>query len=779
MRRRIGFLLALAMTALGVVGAESAPLSPEAIALIDSAVTDAIRNGETPGAVILVGQGEQILFRKAYGFRSVQPGLVPMTPDTIFDLASLTKVVATAPVVMWLVERGMVRLDAPLAHYLPEFAFRGKGRITIRQLLTHFSGMRADPRWNGGRPGRVVAQLARLPLLSTPGHRFLYSDVNFILLSEMVRRVSGKSLDRLAHQVIFQPLGMADTMFNPPPHLIPRIAPTEVRDGRWLRGKVHDTNAYLMGGSAGHAGLFGTADDLARFSQMVLNGGRHGGVQVFKEATIQAMISPYGGKHDPVLRGLGWDMQSPFSGEMGRAFPQGSFGHTGFTGTSIWLEPRSKISLIILTNRVHPDGRGDIRALRGYVAAAVAATLDGGLGTRASVESTRLVPSPIPGQVLTGLDLLVEENFRPLEGKRVGLVTNHTAVDRRGRSAVELFAQAKSLRLVALFSPEHGIAGTANSPVAHGTDPLTGLPVWSLYGESRRPTREMLQGIDALVFDIQDIGVRYYTYISTLGLVMEEAARYRIPVYVLDRPNPLTGVAVEGPLIDPDLTSFTGYHPLPIRHGMTVGELALMFNAERGIGADLTVIPMRGWRRDQWYDATGLYWINPSPNIRSLTQALLYSGIGFLEATNLSVGRGTDKPFELLGAPWVDGMALARELNARRLPGVRFVPVRFIPQASIYAGQSSGGVNVILTDRDQFQPVATGLEIAAILQRLYPGTFEGQKLQRLLANRQVMAALTAATHPRFLGALVEEERAEFLKRRAPYLLYGASSVPTQ
>jgi uncharacterized protein YbbC (DUF1343 family) len=302
-------------------------------------------------------------------------------------------------------------------------------------------------------------------------------------------------------------------------------------------------------------------------------------------------------------------------------------------------------------------------------------------------------------------------------------------------------------------------------------DPATGVPIWSLYGAARRPTPEMLNGIDLLVVDLPQVGVRYYTYLTTLGYVLEVAARARIPVLLLDRPNPVNGTIVEGPLLDPDQTSFTGYHPLPVRYGMTLGELGRLFNAERGIGADLQVLPVQGWRREAWFDETGLPWINPSPNIRSLTGALLYAGVGLLESTNLSVGRGADRPFELLGAPWIDPVVLAKELALLNLPGVRFIPWRFMPSEDKYAGELCGGVLVVVTDREALRPVTVGIETAAVLHRLYPGVFRTTELQLLLGNREAMRALLAGRRGAEIIQAQQPALETFLQRRAAYLLY--------
>jgi uncharacterized protein YbbC (DUF1343 family) len=377
-------------------------------------------------------------------------------------------------------------------------------------------------------------------------------------------------------------------------------------------------------------------------------------------------------------------------------------------------------------------------------------------------------------RVLNGVDVLRREGFASISGKRVGLITNHTGVADDGTSTIDLLFHSGRCTLAALFSPEHGIRGDSDRAVDSTVDSATGVPVHSLYGETRRPTQEMLRGIDVLVYDIQDIGARFYTYATTLGYAMEEAARAKIPIYVLDRPNPLGGARVEGPMLDPDRRSFTGYMPLPVRHGLTSGELAQYFNAEGKIGAELRVVRMEGWRRDQYFDETGQVWVNPSPNMRSLLAAILYPGVCLLEPTNVSVGRGTDRPFEVLGAPWIEPRRLAAALNGARLPGVRFVAVTFTPASSVHQGARCGGVNLLLTDRAVFNSVLTGLTLVATLRALYPRTFEIEKVLRLLGNRRALDALEAGLPaPAVLRAARPDVQA-FLARRRKALLYGGS-----
>jgi len=774
--RTVCLYLAAAVSALAQTGWRGSPI-------LDEIVEQAINQNEIPGAVLVVGHKGKVLHRKAYGSRSLEPSREPMTVDTIFDCASLTKVVATTSSIMLLVEEGKVRLNDRAAQYLPGFA---GGDITVRQLMTHFSGLRPDldlnPPWSGYDTGIKLA-LAEQPTVP-PGTRFVYSDINFILLGEIVHRVSGQMVSDFAKQRVFQPLRMNTTMFNPPAALRRRIAPTERVNGAVLRGVVHDPTARYMGGVAGHAGLFSTADDLSRFAWMLLNNGTLDGVRIFSPLTVEKMTSPETAPNQPVIRGLGWDIDSPLSSNRGELLPVGSFGHTGFTGTSIWIDPSTDTFIILLANSVHPVLRPAITSLRSKVATAVAAALPGipldfvakrGLRltgyNEAMVGAKRVVNRN--GDVLTGLDVLETDHFQALQGKRIGLITNHTGIDRRRRRNVDLMIEA-GVKPVVILAPEHGITGGAETPnIPDSTDPATGIPIYSLYQENRRrPTAEMLKGLDALVFDIQDVGARLYTYITTMAYAMEEAARHRLAFYVLDRPNPINGVNVEGPLLDRQHLSFIGYYPLPLRHGMTAGELALLFNTENKIGAELVVIKMKGWERGDWFDETGLPWTDPSPNIRNLPEALLYPGVALLEnLQNYSVGRGTDTPFELIGADWVDGPGLAAYLNARRIPGVRFYAVEREPTSSAFAHRKIEGVQIIVTDRNAVDSGELGLEIASALKKLFPGHIDLDQTARLIGNQAVLSALQAGEDPRAIRANWQEALDQFQQVRRKYLLY--------
>jgi len=756
---------------------------------VDAIIQQAIRDRNIPGVVLVVGHNGKVMYRKAYGSRALEPRREPMTLDTIFDMASLTKVIATTTAVMQLMEQGKVRLNDPVAKYLPEFAQSGKEDITLRQLLTHYSGLAPDldlkTPWEGKETAYRMA-FAEAPE-QPPGSEFTYSDINFIVLGALVERVSGETLDQYAMRHIFTPLKMTHTRFVPPAAWKPKIAPTQYDENEhMLRGVVHDPTARRMGGVAGHAGLFSTGDDLAKFAQALLKGG--GGI--LSPLTVEKMTRPEQPPAAPVLRGFGWDIDSPFSSNRGDLLPVGSFGHTGFTGTSLWIDPTTETYIILLTNAVHPRGKGNAIALRSKVATAVAAALpltasekealrwQSITGYNEALSAARRM-SARNGSVTNGIDVLEAHNFDVLQApdrkKRVGVVTNQTGVDAQGRRTIDVLAQAPGVSLEAIFSPEHGVTGTLDTTdVNNSKDSATGIPVYSVYGASdaaRRPPPDVMKNLDAVVVDIQDAGARFYTYETTLGYFLEAAAKAGVEVIVLERPDPITGSFVQGPVSDAGRESFTNYWQVPVRHGMTMGELAKMFNTERNINAKLTVVPMQGWQRGDWFDATGLTWINPSPNLRSVTEAALYTGVALVEGTNVSVGRGTDTPFELLGAPWIKSRELAAYLNGRGIAGVRFVPVSFTPASSIYSGQKCEGVNIVLTDRDGLDAPELGIELASALRKLYPADFKIERMLELLANQAVYDALVAGQDPRRIAQDWREGLDRFLQVRQKYLIY--------
>jgi uncharacterized protein YbbC (DUF1343 family)/CubicO group peptidase (beta-lactamase class C family) len=770
---------------------------------IDSIVNRAVDNHFIPGAVVEIGHGGKIEFRRAYGMRSLEPSREPMTVDTIFDMASLTKPTMTALAVLQLCDQGKLNVNDAVARYIPEFGVNGKQFITIRQLLTHYSGLPPDldlkEQWQGKQ--EAFKRAFSSGLAHAPGARFEYSDINYIVLGALVERISGLSLDEYAQRFIITPLGLDRCRYLPPEAWDPKIAPTQYDEhGTMLRGMVHDPTARRMGGVAGHAGLFCSADDAATYAQNLLDrlAGRQSKFPISR-AMLQKMVVPEQPATGTALRGFGWDIDSPYSSNRGTLFPVGSFGHTGFTGTSLWIDPISDTYVVLLTNAVHPNGGKSVNSVRAEVADAAARAFgvmpDGGAlaahitGYNESLSGSRRWNAR-NGDVKTGIDALEADHFSELAelarnhgGKlRLGLLTNQTGVDAAGRRTIDiLFHDARAavpgLTLESLFSPEHGITGTADQPgIANSTDAATGLPVISLYGNSdreRHPSTDALSKLDAVVIDLQDAGVRFYTYETVVRYFIEAAAKTGTAIVVLDRPDPINGSMVQGPLSDPGSESYVNPMPLPVRHGMTLGELARYFNQQLHLNVPLTVVQMRGWQRGDWFDSTGIEWINPSPNIRSLEEATNYPALGLVESTNVSVGRGTDTPFQLLGAPWIDGRALAKYLNHFDRPGVRFVPASFTPLSPYpYAGTLCHGVQIIVTDRNVFDAPETGILIAAALEHLYPNSFELKKINTLLANQSILTALEDGDDPGKIASDWDGALNTFEEQRKAALIYG-------
>ena len=761
----------------------------DALPQVDAIVRDAIAQHQVPGAVVLIGHHGRVIYRKAFGWRSLEPRRERMTVNTIFDLASLTKVVATTPCVMHLVEEGKVRLNDPVVRYLPEFGANGKQDITVRQLMVHYSGLAPDldltQPWHGKETAYQMAFQEKPE--NPPGARFVYSDINYITLGALVERVTGMPLNEYAEQTVFKPLKMAHTQFLPPRAWIPRIAPTQYDEHNvMLRGVVHDPTARRMGGVAGHAGLFSTADDLAKYCQALLDG------KLLSPLTIEKMSTPQQPPNATDVRGLGWDIDTPFSSNRGELLPVGSFGHTGFTGTSVWIDPITRTYIIILANGVHPRGQGTAVPLRSKVATAVAVSLHLTVSEKEQLRLARLTGyneaaaaarnvQVRDGEAKSGIDVLEAGNF-PLDvfqskgtQKRIGLLTNQTGVDAQGKRTIDVLAHAPGVSLVAIFSPEHGVTGSLDTTeIGNTVDAATKIPVYSVYGATdvqRRPSLDVLKSLNAVFIDLQNAGARYYTFETTMGYFLEAAAKAGTEVVVLDRPNLITGSIVQGPASDPGTASFVNYFPEPVRHGMTMGELAQMFNSELHINAKLTVVPMQGWMRGDWYDSTSLTWVNPSPNLRSLTEATLYPGVGLIEGTNVSVGRGTDTPFELLGAPWINAHDLAAYLNAREIQGVRFVPVDFTPSSSVYAHQLCHGVNVVLLERSVLDAPELGVELASALHKLYGAQYDMHRLPQLLNNKAVFDAITAGQDPRRIAQDWQKQLDDFQQMRQKYLIY--------
>jgi uncharacterized protein YbbC (DUF1343 family) len=718
---------------------------------LQALLADAVATKVTPAAALVAVRRGRVFFR---GFAGAA------RPDSIWDVASLTKVVATTPSVMHLVERRRLALATRVSRHLDLFGRADKRPITLLHLLTHASGLPSVV-WAGpltDRRPEIAQRIARAKLLSTPGASYRYSDIGYVSLGELVAAVSGKPLDAYARTHLYEPLGMCDTGFSPPPRAMPRLL------SPWPRGEnpgvVYDPIAARLGGVAGHAGIFSTADDLARCGQMMLAGGALGGKRVLAARTVASMTQPRAlAGEESGRRGLGWDVSSPHAGCCRARLSPRAFGHIGFTGTSLWIDPELQLVVVLLANRTFYEPGPSVTPLRRRVHDLIAT---------AAVRGRR--------GAATGLDRLVENGCAELRGRRVGLITNRTAVSRDGRWIGDLLAapgdQGTAPEVVALFVPEHGLGARVDRRIGDSTVRLgeRRVPVYSLFGERRRPSPRTLAGIDTLVFDLQTVGVRYYTYLATMGWAMEEAAKRKLRFVVLDRPNPIGGV-VQGPVASAERRTSTSYHPIPVRYGMTVGELARLYNAERRIGARLQVIKLRGWRRAQLFPETGQVWVDPSPNIRSWRAALLYAGVGMLESTNVSVGRGTDSPFALVGAPWIDGPALAAAMTRRALPGLHFVATSFTPTASPHRGQRCNGARVVLTDPTVVDPPAAGIALAVTLRRLYPQQWETKHLYRLINHLPTTEAILAGKELKQILPLWTAGLEQFRRVRARYLLY--------
>lgn len=983
-----------AQTQTGAPGPDSRTrVSAPDFSAVDTLLTNAIAAGKLPGAVLVIGHSGHIVYAHAYGLRKLagEPGLdgkpspaEPMTEDTIFDMASLTKCLATATAVMQLYEAGKIgSFDDPVQQYLPDFNATNdpvRAKVTLRQLLTHFSGEPADVNlkdpWGLSSPDKAegLHRALTTPLQSAPAATFRYSDINFILLGALVEKLSGQREDVYVQQHIFMPLGMSETTYHPfdracgahtlgsavlygmetrscPPgswyviagqdHIAPTAHDDESKSNpaanpnfdHLLRGTVHDPTTRRMGGVAGHAGVFSIAHDMSLFAQALLDrlAGRRSNFPL-KQSTLELMTTPeqpghtaaelaaaaaanrqaiaasenpaapgpdvrtrvsalanppdplldpnYPALKDQNLRAFGWDIDTAFSKPRGRVFPIGSFGHTGFTGTSLWLDPGSDTYVILLANAIHPRGNPPISALRGEVATASARALhlyepagkpvtsveqpsyaqssapqpsaaqlsdvqpptavilsaakdpriSPGQPDRPLENTSRRTQGPYPdtelpapeprtlspGQpaVLTGIDVLESTHAAALralaKGKplKLGLLTNQSGLDSRGHRTIDYLASLRTdnLELTTLFSPEHGISGAHDTEkFASETEPATGLHVTSLYGAhdaDRRPSHEQLAGLDAVVIDLQDAGVRTYTYLAVVGYFLEAAAaekaayRHDLAIVVLDRPNLIDGSDVQGPISDAGHEgAYADYMQIPVRHGFTLAEFAQYVNGEKHLGAGLVVVPLQNWQRTESFDRTGLHWTNPSPNLRNQTAAELLPGLTLLETTNVSVGRGTALPFELFGAgiasgtpspnsrtraaalppsPWFHAHDVAAALAARHIPGVTFEPTTAqVDDDPIHPshGQTIEAVRVRVTDRTVLDSPELGVEILSMLHRLYPAEFKLARAATLLASQATLDALARGDDPRTIAKSWQPALESFQAKRKKYLLY--------
>lgn len=831
---------------------------------IDTLFTTAIAEQRLPGAVFLLGHNGHIVYHHTYGNRSIDPTTEPMTEDTIFDMASLTKCLATATAMMQLYEQGKFQLDDPIAKYLPEFAVNGKDKITIRQILTHHSGLAPDVSlkdpWGLAAPDRAAG--IRLAITSTPsgpaGKKFVYSDINYIMAGLLVEHFSGQREDAYTYEHIYKPLGMTHTRYLPydkvcgystkvgaavvfrsadPAHnctpddwygsLITTIAPTTHDDegnaqtnphfDQMTRGTVHDPTTRRMGGVAGHAGLFSTAADVALYAQALLDRlAGHPSNFPLSQASLRIMCEPEQPTGSKNLRGIGWDIDTAFSRPRGSLFPVGSFGHTGFTGTTLWMDPRSNTYYVLLANAIHPKDKASITTLRAAVATVSAKDLDlypetsstngGVVKPTASVVGNSVTPQGaltaggLPAHatgptVTTGLDELESHHFAQLESLakqhnnhlKLGLLTNGTGLDAHGARNIDILLTApKEIKLTTLFSPEHGISGKEDHEgIGSSIDEKSKLPVVSLYGakpEDRHPRHDQLKDLDAVVIDLQDAGVRFYTYETVLGYFLEAAAAeqklgHRLEIVVLDRPALTSGVQVAGPMLDAGKESYIGYMPEPVQHGMTLGEMARFIVGEKHLEVPVTVIRMGDYQRGLWYDATGVPWVRPSPNLVSVEAAATYPGVELLQYSNVSVGRGTDTPFLNVGAEWITtdeaAKKLADTLNDRHIAGIHFEPTSFTPTAPyLPTGKLCHGVHLTVTDRSRIDAPELGIELIAALHAQFPTDFKTDRLVKINGNQATQDALMAGTDPKKIAAAWEDALFTYREARAKYLLYG-------
>jgi uncharacterized protein YbbC (DUF1343 family)/beta-glucosidase-like glycosyl hydrolase len=753
---------------------ESAGFRPGGLDEVGAILDDFVGRRAFPGGVVAVGHLGKLAYLHPFGHLSYDSGSPAVTESTIYDLASLTKVIVTTTMAMMLVDEGRLDLDAPVDHFLPGFRGPGKEAVTVRHLLTHSAGIDwwAPLYKEIQGPRAYLERIQAMPLVDPPGTVEKYSDLGVILLGQILERVAGQPLEDFARDRIFAPLGMRDTFYRPltrGPGVAARIAPTENDPwrGRVLRGDVHDENAFALGGVAPHAGLFSTASDLARFVQMLEWGGVYDQRRLVSRSTVES-FTRLAGVVPGSSRALGWDTKSVTGSSAGTLYSAGSFGHTGYTGTSIWVDPDRQLFVILLTNRVHPTRENNqIRQARPAVADAVVRALADPAAT----------PGRAEAPVRVGLDRVASGEVPELAGRRLGLLANAASVTRDGRHAVDVL-RGRGLDLERLFSPEHGrrADAAAGEPVASSVDPASGLSVVSLYGDHQKPTAEDLAGLDVLIVDLQDVGVRFYTYSGTMILALQAAAAAGIELVVLDRPNPLGGRRIAGPpaTAASAAQSLVGMAPGPLVHGLTLGEMARYVNDRLARPARLKVVEMTGWRREMTWRDTGSAWVPPSPNLRSPEAALAYPGVALLESTNVSEGRGSEAPFLLAGAPWLDPAALRVEV-----PGFRFSPARFTPHASPaapslkYDGVECAGLRIEVTDAALADPYRLGVTLLAGLAR-QPG-FEwrrqGAALGWLISSPALFDSLAAGKSVDQILAADESSVADWRAARRPFLLY--------
>ena len=673
------------------------------------ALADAVKESRGPGAVAYVGDRERVLFHEASGRRQSVGASRPAEKDTVYDLASLTKVVATTTAIMLLRDDGLLDLDQPVSEILPIPAF---GAFTIRHCLTHTAGLTA------GLPyyrdcvslNEMLQRYAERTPEWEPGTRRRYSDVGFMILGMAAQLAARDSLDAFCAKRIFGPLGMARTGFRPPAEWAGKCAATEQCKwrGRMIAGSVHDENAAAVGGVAGHAGLFSTADDLARFCRGLLTG------KILPKGTLDEMTRP---GQSPVYawQGLGWQLDPWACGVNGFLPARAAMGHSGWTGTSLWLDRDTGVFAILLGNTCHPsrDARNN-RAFRRTFHAAVGETI-----------------YPRQSNTHTGLDRLMWEGFDSVRGKRVAVLTNHASIDQLGRHVLDVLALEPSVRMCIVYGPEHGLRGTAEAG-EHVASEREEAPIVSLYGKRKYPSSEELAGIDLFIVDLQDVGSRYYTYTATMRDCLRACAKARKRVLVLDRPNPLGGTILEGP-IAANTSSAVCCAPIPIRHGMTMGELARFFQRTelRGAKLDLEISTLDAWPRHRLFGECQLPWAPPSPNMPSAETALLYVGACLFEGTNLNEGRGTDMPFHVAGAPWLDAQSVAGAIAPEERAGCSLEVLEYTPRSipgkasnPRYCGEVCRGIRFTVREPRLVRSFTLAVALLGAMHRLHPDCFE-------------------------------------------------------
>lgn len=716
------------------------------------ALIRAVDETRSPGAVACVGNADGAHFLDAYGYRSIVPAKERATTNTVYDLASLTKVIATTTAVLLLRDEGKLALDDPAGTHVPIPAFNA---FTVRQLLTHTAGL------HPGKPlyrevssiDEMLMQYAATPLSWPPGSRRRYSDVGFMILGRLVELVAGDSLAAFCQARVFDPLGMKDTAFNPPKDWAVRCAATEkcAWRKRVMQGEVHDENAYAVGGASGHAGLFSTAEDLARFCRGLLSGALLGAATMEEMTRLgQTPVWPW--------QGLGWQIDPWSSGETGFLPARSVFGHSGWTGTALWMDRVTGLYAILLGNTCHPsraDRNNDLFRHTFYTEVA-----------KQFYPDTRNVHS--------GLDRLVREGFDGVRDQRVAVLTHHAAVDQLGRHILDVLKLAPDVHLEKIFSPEHGLTGAAEAGAKVGSDTRSAVPVISLYGDRKEPSRADLAGVDVFVIDLQDVGARYYTYAATMKRCLTACAAAKVPVLVLDRPNPVGGEALEGPIAaraDSDVC----WGAAPARHGMTMGEIALWFQATelRDAGLRLSVSTLDNWERRLLFDACSLPWIPPSPNIPDPETALVYVGTCLFEGTNLSEGRGTETPFKVFGAPWLDAEAVTKAITEEERAGLRLECVRFTPRSipgkaasPRYKDQECVGIRIYVENARAARPFTLALALLSAARAHHRRDFEWTShFDVLMGGPELRERIEAGVPAAALAASFEPALAAFAEKR--------------